>query len=48
MNLDSPNIPLSIPNTVAVFRLQLTKFSELMDNNENYCFLNYEPGYYCL
>ena len=38
MNLESQNIPWRIPNSVPVFRLELTKFSELMYSNENCSF----------
>ena len=47
MNLESPNIPWSIPNSVVVFRLQLTKFSELCTITK-ITVLNYAAGYYCL
>ena len=38
MNLWSSNIPWSILNSVAVFRLQLTKFPKFMYNSNKCCF----------
>ena len=38
MNLWSSNIPWSVQNSVAVFRLQLTKFPKLMYNSNEMLF----------